>query len=88
MELELIPIACGLLTGALVGLLRPSLRLPLGAALAIVFGVAATVLSGEARVSWGYVLVDIPLVAVSAGAANVLVRTRRLSAARPTGERP
>ena len=88
MELELFPIACGLLTGALVGLLRPSLRLPIGAALAIGFGVAATVLSGEAKMSWGYVLVDIPLVVVSAGVANVLVRTRRLQAAQPTRERP
>jgi hypothetical protein len=87
MELELFPIACGLLTGALVGRLRPSLHLPFGAALAIVFGVAATVLTGEAKMSWGYVLVDIPLVAVAAGAANVFVRTHRLASAQSTGER-
>ena len=41
MERELFTIASGRLTGALVGLLRPSLRLPFGAALALVGGATA-----------------------------------------------
>jgi xanthosine utilization system XapX-like protein len=63
---ELIPLGSGLLLGCVLGLLRPSLRLPLGAVLAVVLGVMATVVTGESRISWSYVLIDIPLVAVSA----------------------
>jgi hypothetical protein len=76
---ELFPIACGLLAGALVGLIRPSLRVPVGAALAIVLGTLATVLSGEFETSWGFLLVDIPLVALSATASNLLVSRFRLA---------
>jgi hypothetical protein len=63
---ELFPLACGLLLGVTLGLVRPTLRLPVGAALAIVLGTLATVITGEFKTSWGYLLVDIPLVAVAA----------------------
>jgi hypothetical protein len=63
---ELFPIACGLVLGGALGLLRPSVRLPVGALMAVVLGVLATVVTGEFRLSWGYVLVDIPLVACAA----------------------
>ncbi len=63
---ELFPLACGLLLGAALGFVRPTIRLPVGVCLAIVLGVLATVLTGEFKTSWGYVLVDIPLVAVAA----------------------
>ena len=63
---ELFPIACGLVLGGALGLLRPALRLPVGAAVAIALGVLATVVTGEFKMSWGYVLVDIPLVACAA----------------------
>jgi len=76
---ELFPIACGVLAGALVGLIRPSLRVPVGAALAIALGTLATVLSGEFKTSWGFLLIDIPLVAVSAAASNLLVARIRLA---------
>ena len=63
---ELIPIGCGLLLGAALGFVRPSIRLPVGAALALVLGLLATVISGEFKTSWGYLLVDVPLVALAA----------------------
>ena len=63
---ELLPIGCGFLLGVLAGRLRPSLRWPVVAVLAIVLGVTATVVTGEAEVSWAFVLIDIPMVAVSA----------------------
>jgi hypothetical protein len=63
---ELLPLACGLLLGLTLGFVRPRLRLPLGVGLAIVLGTLATVVTGEFKTSWGYLLVDIPLVAVAA----------------------
>ena len=63
---ELFPFAAGLLVGALLGLLRPSLRPVIGGLLSVALGVCATVISGEFRVSWEFLLFDIPLVAVSA----------------------
>jgi hypothetical protein len=77
---ELFPLACGLLLGALLGLLRPSIRAPVGALAAVVLGVLATVISGEFRVSWEFLLFDIPLVAVSACLGLIAarhVRSRR-----------
>jgi hypothetical protein len=42
----------------------------------VAFGFVATVASGEFRISWGYLLVDIPLVAGSAGLAFLLTPSR------------
>jgi high-affinity Fe2+/Pb2+ permease len=53
--------------------------LPIGAALAIVLGVAATAVTGEAEISWAFVLIDIPIVAVAA--ALGLTAGRQLSPA-------
>ena len=39
---ELIPFGCGLLLGAALGWVRPSIRLWVGAVLAVALGVAAT----------------------------------------------
>jgi hypothetical protein len=64
---ELIPLTAGLCLGAALGLIRPGLRLAVGAVMAVVLGFFATVITGEFRASWGYLLFDIPLVAVSAG---------------------
>jgi hypothetical protein len=63
---ELFPIGCGLLLGTALGYLRPASRLPVGIVSALVLGVLATVVTGEFRTSWSYLLIDIPLVAVSA----------------------
>jgi hypothetical protein len=83
MENELFPILSGFVVGALVSLLRPSLRLPTGIALAVVLGFLATVVSGEFKTSWGFVLIDIPLVALCAVAGFVTVaRVRQVVVAR------
>lgn len=63
---ELLPLACGLLLGVTLGFFRPALRLPIGAGLAVVLGLLATIVTGEFKTSWGYLLVDIPLVAFAA----------------------
>ena len=77
---ELLPVASGLVIGLILGLLRPSLRMPVGLISIIAFGVLATVVSGEYLISWSFLLIDIPLVAVSVAAS--LFVTHRLREAR------
>ena len=72
---ELFPVVSGVVLGIVVAGIRPSLRLWIGIPVSIVLGLAATVLSGEFEVGWEYLLVDIPLVAVSAGLSFTLART-------------
>jgi uncharacterized membrane protein (UPF0136 family) len=74
---ELFPLACGLLLGGILGYVRPAVRPSLGGALAVLLGVLATVVTGEFRLSWGYVLVDIPLVACAAVLGLMVVRRLR-----------
>ena len=75
---ELFPILSGLVIGGLLGLIRPTLRFSAGVVLAVAFGVLATVLSGEFKMSWGFLLIDIPLVAGSAIIGLSLMRRMRL----------
>lgn len=86
---EIVPVLCGLALGAGLGVLRPGIRLPVGAVLSVVIGVLATVITGEFKSSWGYVLVDIPLVACTAFLG--LAATRQLRQVRhqsdPNGRR-
>jgi hypothetical protein len=70
---ELFPIGCGVVLGAFAGWLRPPWRWPVTGALAIALGVTATVVSGEAEISWAFVLIDIPMVAVAASVGFLLV---------------
>jgi hypothetical protein len=63
---ELVPLISGFAAGVALGALRPSLRVSVGACLAVVLGVLATVVTGEFKTSWAFVLVDIPLVALAA----------------------
>jgi hypothetical protein len=78
---ELFPIAFGLILGGALGFVRPSLRLPVGAAMAVVLGVLATFVTGEFKTSWAYLLVDIPLVAIAA-VVGLLAGRRAASVAR------
>ena len=80
---ERFPVVSGVVLGIVVAGLRPSLRLWVGVLLAAVLGLCATVLSGEFEVSWDYLLVDIPLVAVSAGLSFTLARMAFLRLRRP-----
>jgi hypothetical protein len=76
---ELVPLGFGFLLGGVLGFVRTSLRLPVGAALAVILGVTATVVTGEATISWAFVLIDIPIVAIAAVLG--LLAGRRLSPA-------
>jgi hypothetical protein len=71
---ELLPLCFGLLLGVALGRLRPALRLPVGAALAVALGFVATAATGEAAISWAFVLIDIPIVALGALVARLVER--------------
>lgn len=79
---ELFPIAAGLLIGSMLQFLRPSLRLPVGLAAAVVVGFLATVISGEYKIGWEFLAIDIPGAAI-AMAAGFLVTRRARSVRRP-----
>ncbi|HEY7487638.1 MAG TPA: hypothetical protein VH912_24505 [Streptosporangiaceae bacterium] len=79
---ELFPIVSGVLLGLLIGTIRPSLRLWVGVPLATILGVLATVVSGEFRIGWEFLLIDIPLVAASAIATILVGRLIRHRTAR------
>ena len=57
---ELFPILSGFVLGAALGLLRPNIRMPFGIAAAVVLGAIATVISGEYKIGWEFLLIDIP----------------------------
>lgn len=78
---ELVPLVSGFAVGLALGALRPSLRLWAGGSLAVVLGVLATVVTGEFKTSWAFILVDIPLVAL-ASVCGLLV-ARRVSPRAP-----
>ena len=63
---EIVPLGFGFMLGTLLGLMSSRLRLPVGALFAVVLGVLSTVVTGEAKVSWAFVLIDIPIVAAAA----------------------
>jgi hypothetical protein len=72
---ELFPIVAGLLCGLVFGSLTARRRVLIGLAFSVVAGVLATVVSGEWRIRWAFLLIDIPLVAVSAVAGDLLSRS-------------
>jgi uncharacterized membrane protein YccC len=71
------PVASGLIVGLALGLLAPRLRFLIGAIAAVVLGTLATVVSGEFELSWAYLLIDIPLVAVASVAGLLAGRLVR-----------
>ncbi len=77
---ELFPIVAGILVGIIASrIARGRLRALVAVALTVLFGVTATLLSGEARESWAFVFVDVGLVALVATiawAATTLVSNR------------
>ena len=79
---EFFPLLAGLVCGVLLGSVTVRRPLLVGAIFAVVAGVLATVLSGEWRISWEFLLIDIPLVGVSAVSGDLVARTvvlRRIS---------
>jgi hypothetical protein len=80
---ELFPIVSGLILGAVLPLIRPRMRIAVAVAASVVLGTLATIVSGEYKIGWEFLVIDIPLVAVSSAAAFVTVRAaqRRFSTA-------
>jgi len=68
---EVLPIVSGLLLGMLLGWMEPASRKRIGLPAAFILSFVATILSGEYRASWGFLLVDMALVAI-AGLAGLL----------------
>ena len=79
---EFLPVLSGILLGSFLGYLRPGKRLRAGAIPAILLGTLATIVSGEFRLSWGFLLVDIPLVAGAAALALFAVHQFRWARSR------
>ena len=78
---ELFPIVSGLLLGAVLPLIRPRMRLEAGVGASVVLGTLATIISGEYRVGWEFLLIDIPLVALCSLAGFATARGVRRSLA-------
>jgi hypothetical protein len=79
---EFFPVLAGLVCGILLGSLTVRRPLLVGAVFSVVAGVLATVLSGEWRIGWEFLLIDIPLVGVSALVGDLAARSvvlRRIS---------
>jgi hypothetical protein len=74
---ELLPIFSGLCLGSLLVLVRPRTRPVVAVAASIVLGTIATVVSGEFRTSWDFLLIDIPLVAFATSAGFFVTRRVR-----------
>ncbi len=74
---ELFPIVSGFAVGSVLGVLTPRLRLPVGILTAVILGTLATIASGEYRIGWEFLLVDIPLVGVSTVVSLVAGRSLR-----------
>ena len=72
----------GALLGHLMGTVRLSMRLRMAIPVVTVLGAVATVISGEFRIGWEYLLIDIPLVGASAVAIMLTARLVRRRVAR------
>ncbi|MEU7855244.1 hypothetical protein [Nonomuraea sp. NPDC049141] len=71
---ELVPVAFGLASGLLLGVLTARRRTVVWIVTSVVLGATATFLTGEWRVSWAFLLIDIPIVAGTAVLAYVAAR--------------
>jgi hypothetical protein len=79
---EVFPVVAGLVCGGLVGVTAGRWRLWQVVVVAVGLGSAATVLTGEWRISWLFLLVDVPLVAVCAVAGCLAAKAARLGVPR------
>jgi hypothetical protein len=80
---ELFPIVSGLLLGAALPLIRPRIRLEVGVGASVVLGTLATIISGEYRIGWEFLLIDIPVAALCSvtGFATARALRRKLATA-------
>jgi hypothetical protein len=83
MENEVFPIVGGLIAGLVLGTVTArQRRWWFGLGIAVALGFLATVVSGEFRATWAYLLIDIPLVAAASavgGTVSRRVRRRQLA---------
>ena len=77
MSRELLPVAIGLGVGTVLAGVRPSMATAAALLLSIPLGFLVTVVTGEFELGWEYLLVDIPLVALTSTAAFWTVRIFR-----------
>lgn len=77
MENEFLPVMSGLVAGIMLGGVTARRRPLVWAVASVVLGLLATVLSGEFKTSWAYLLIDIPLVGAVACAAFLVTRKLR-----------
>ena len=82
---ELFPIVSGLLLGAALPLIRPQIRLEVGVSVSVLLGTLATIISGEYRIGWEFLLIDIPLVALCSVTGFVTARAVRRTLATAQG---
>lgn len=78
---EIVPIVGGLLVGSLLVLVPTRLRRVVAVLAAFGVGALATVVSGEYRIGWEYLLFDVPLAALGTlggylASSRVLLRAR------------
>jgi hypothetical protein len=71
---EFVPLISGFAIGLALSAVRPPWRWWLGPLLAVACGVGATVVTGEFTTSWGFLLVDIPLVGAAAACGSLVAR--------------
>jgi hypothetical protein len=71
---EFFPVLAGLACGVLLGSVTVRRPVLVGVVFSVVAGVLATVLAGEWRISWAFLLIDIPLVGMSALIGDLLAR--------------
>jgi len=74
---EIFPVVSGFLLGTLLGWITPRSRKGIGVPIVLLLAFLATVISGEFRISWGFLLVDLPLVSIPALAAFTLQQRTR-----------
>lgn len=79
---ELFPMMAGAVTGAALAFVTSRRRLALGIAAAVVLGAVATIVSGEYKVGWEFLLIDIPLVGFFAVVGFGVTRAVRRATAR------
>ena len=73
---EVFPVVAGAMVGLLtMRIMNIRLRTLAFVVLSVIFGVAATTLSGEFAIGWEFLLIDIPLVMATA-VATVAIATR------------
>ena len=74
---EIFPVVSGLLLGTFLGSITPRSHKRIGVPILVLLAFLATVVSGEFRISWGFLLVDLPLVSIPAVAAFTLQQRTR-----------